>query len=141
MKFLNRVPGGFCIYVKDKDDFNRVWALLSKVLKITPNSIERSYKYSNGNNYIKYNTLHDYIWGSTMRGSDNEYRNFTTLEEFLDDYPIGEEVPKSTHDDILTYLRLSNELTGIDAEIHCLDTKRKEVLESLKEVKQKLNME
>lgn len=141
MKFLNRVPSNFCIYVKDKDDFSRVWALLSKVLKITHNSIERSYKHSSRNNYIKYNTLHDYIWSSTMRGSDNEYHNFTSLEEFLEAYPMGEEPPKATHDDVQMYMTLVKEMHDIDAEIELMDASRKEMLERLKVVKRKLNME
>jgi len=76
-----------------------------------------------------------------MRGSDNEYDNFTSLEEFLEAYPMGEEPPKATHDDVQMYMTLVKEMHDIDAEIELMDTSRKEMLERLKVVKRKLNME
>lgn len=140
MKFIQRTPGNFGIYVKDKDDFSRTWAQLIKVLKITPNSLERVYNHSRGNQYIKFNTYHDYIWASTMRGCDHEYENFTSFEEFLDAYPMGEEPPKATHDDVQLYITLVKEMHDIDAEIELLATSRQEMLERLKAVKLTLNM-
>lgn len=141
MKFIQRTPGNFGIYVKDKGEFARIWAQLIPVLNITPNSLERVYNNSRGNQYIKFNTYHDYIWASTMRGSDNEYENFTSLEEFLDAYPMGEEPPKATHDDVQLYMTLVKEMHDIDAEIELLATSRQEMLERLKAVKLTLNME